>query len=166
MVCFHDLEINLVVVRSERPSELSWRARHGGKKLQEIQPNLVVQQSCAESFHLIPICAPEAPPAKRVKRSKEDDSLANDAAVGSGDVKVEPDITLLSRRALALLPTRTLAVRMVLLRNLILTSLKKPSMSLGSYLAGWMTLTAKEAGSAPPVMTYLVYLSMGVSTPY
>ena len=32
LVCFHDLEINLVVVRSERPSELSWRARHGEKK--------------------------------------------------------------------------------------------------------------------------------------
>ena len=43
------------------------------------------------AFHLFPICAPEAPPTKRVKRSKEGDSLANDAAVGSGDVKVEPD---------------------------------------------------------------------------
>ena len=58
--------------------------------LQEIQPNLVVQRPYAESFHLFPICVPEATPTKRVKRSKEGDSLANDAAVGSGDVKVEP----------------------------------------------------------------------------
>ena len=62
-----------------------------GIPLQDIQPNLVVQQSSAERCHLIPICVPEAPRAKRVKRSKEEDSLANDAAVGSGDVKVEPD---------------------------------------------------------------------------
>ena len=63
-----------------------------GIPLQEIQPNLVVQQSSsAKRFHLTPICAPEAPPAKRAKRSKEADSHANDAAVGSGDVKVEPD---------------------------------------------------------------------------
>ena len=56
---------------------------------EEIQSDLVVRRPYAESFHLFPICVPEAPPTKRVKRSKEGDSLANDAAVGSGDVKVE-----------------------------------------------------------------------------
>ena len=57
--------------------------------LQEIQSDLVVRRPYAESFHLFPVCVPEAPATKRVKRSKEGDSLANDAAVGSGDVKVE-----------------------------------------------------------------------------
>ena len=62
-----------------------------GIPLEDIQPNLVVEQSSAKRFHLTPICVPEAPPAKRVKRSKENDNLTHDAGMDSGDVKVEPD---------------------------------------------------------------------------
>ena len=62
-----------------------------GIPLHEIQPNLTVKQSIAERFHLTPIRAPEVPPAKRVKRSKEDGNFDQDVAMGSEDVKVEPD---------------------------------------------------------------------------
>ena len=62
-----------------------------GIPLHEIQLNLTVKQSSAERFHLTPICAPEAPPTKKVKRSKEDGNLDQDAAMGSEGVKVELD---------------------------------------------------------------------------
>ena len=60
-----------------------------GIPLEDIQPNLVVAQSSAKRFHLTPICVPDDPPAKRVRRSKEADNLAYDAGAGSGDVKAE-----------------------------------------------------------------------------
>ena len=59
--------------------------------LHEIQPNLTVKQPIAGRFNLTPIRAPEAPPAKRVKRSKEARTLDQDAAMDSEGVKVEAD---------------------------------------------------------------------------
>ena len=41
--------------------------------------------------HLTPICVPEAPSAKRAKRTKESDYVTNDVEAGSADVNAEPD---------------------------------------------------------------------------
>ena len=62
-----------------------------GIPLEDIEPNLVVEKSSATRFHLTPICVPEAPPAKRAKRNKENDNVTHDAGVSSADVKAEPD---------------------------------------------------------------------------
>ena len=59
--------------------------------LSDIQHNHVVEQSSARHFQLTPICVPDDPPAKRAKRSREPDHLAQDVGMGSGDAKVEEE---------------------------------------------------------------------------
>ena len=59
--------------------------------LDDIRTDLVVEQSSAKRFHLVPISVPEAPPAKRARKSKETENGTDDTGVGSGDVKIEQE---------------------------------------------------------------------------
>ena len=59
--------------------------------LEEIRPNLVVEQSCARRFQPTPICVPYHPPAKRAKKNREPASPAHDVAMASSDAKVEQE---------------------------------------------------------------------------
>ena len=121
-----------------------------GIPLEDIQPNLAVEQSSAKRFHPTPICVPEAPPAKRVKRSKENDNLTRAMSRLSR-------IVLMSRIAIAPPPTRTSVVRMDHPKNLIWT---------GSWHKGWMTLSLIGVKPVSLVMTCQVSPLMEDSAHY